>query len=85
MDTSIDTGMDTAADNGPRSAEEQRHVDIDAAGDLFLVVGLNPKYAFRVSSKVMSTASEVFRTMFGPNFMEGDALGQTCVNARLPR
>ena len=46
---------------------------IDPNGDLILEVG---DRSLLVSSKVLSIASPVFRTMLGPNFKEGENLSQ---------
>ncbi|EON64597.1 hypothetical protein W97_03830 [Coniosporium apollinis CBS 100218] len=51
-------------------------VDIDRNGDVMLVLGPSesPRASLLVSSKVLSIASRVFEVMFGPYFMEGQAM-----------
>ncbi|PPJ57385.1 hypothetical protein CBER1_01434 [Cercospora berteroae] len=52
-------------------------VDIDPDGDVVLVCGkANGSERLRVSSKVLSLASPVFKTMLGPNFKEGKKLSE---------
>lgn len=46
---------------------------IDSSGDLILKLG---KTSLKVSSKVLSVASPVFRVMFGPHFQEGESLSK---------
>ena len=57
---------------------------IDPQGDLVLNIG---DISLLVSSKVLSVASPVFRTMLGPNFREGEKLSQrlVCRNLGPPR
>ena len=51
-------------------AEDQTQVeDIDAEGDVIVVCR---KYSMRVSSKVLSLASPVFKNLLGPGFREGN-------------
>lgn len=51
--------------------------DVDPAGDLILLVGQgNDQKPIRVSSKVLSLASPVFATMFGPRYLEGHVLSK---------
>ncbi|CAK1360128.1 hypothetical protein CB0940_06230 [Cercospora beticola] len=52
-------------------------VDIDPDGDVVLVCGSADKTKrLRVSSKVLSLASPVFKTMLGPDFKEGKRLSK---------
>ena len=51
--------------------ESSTVVDIDPEGDVYLVF---PKKELRVSSKVLSVASTVFKALLGPKFSEGQAL-----------
>lgn len=49
--------------------------NVDPAGDLILLVGKEENQRpIRVSSKVLSLASPVFITMFGPRYFEGHVL-----------
>ena len=52
---------------------------IDPDGDAIITIG---KTGFQVSSKALSLASPVFKTLFGPNFAEGQFLTNN-INARL--
>jgi len=47
---------------------EMVNIDIAAEGDVILVL---QQTRLRVSSAILSSASPVFKTMFGPNFLEG--------------
>ena len=61
-------------DNVPTSAPQ---CDVDPAGDLILLVGQGKdQKPIRVSSKVLSLASPVFATMFGPRYLEGHILSK---------
>ena len=60
--------------NVPTSAPQY---DVDPAGDLILLVGQGKDQTpIRVSSKVLSLASPVFATMFGPRYLEGHVLSK---------
>ena len=51
--------------------------NVDPAGDLTLLVGQERNQRpIRVSSKVLSLASPVFATMFGPRYLEGHILSK---------
>jgi hypothetical protein len=63
-------------DHGAASTDTPRHVKFDSSGDVLLSVGPSPASTFLVSSKVLSTASSVFKAMFGPNFSEGSSLNE---------
>ena len=53
------------------------HCNVDPAGDLILLVGQEENQRpIRVSSKVLSLASPVFATMFGPRYLEGHVLSK---------
>jgi hypothetical protein len=47
--------------------------NLDPSGDVVLVLG---ETCLRVSSKVLSVASSVFRVMFGPHFQEGESISK---------
>ncbi|KAH8892686.1 hypothetical protein GQ53DRAFT_862305 [Thozetella sp. PMI_491] len=69
--------METPPPDRTIGSIEPKRVVIDGAGDLILEVGTKPQSRLQVSSKVLSTASRVFRAMFNPSFKEGQALSQT--------
>jgi hypothetical protein len=46
---------------------------LDYSGDVVLKLG---EISLRVSSKVLSIASPVFRAMFGPHFQEGETVSR---------
>jgi hypothetical protein len=48
-------------------------IALDNAGDVILQLG---EVSLRVSSKVLSVASPVFRVMFSPHFLEGETLSK---------
>jgi hypothetical protein len=48
-------------------------INLDPSGDVVLMLG---ETSLRVSSKVLSVASPVFRAMFGPHFQEGESLSK---------
>ncbi|KAK8080121.1 hypothetical protein PG997_007939 [Apiospora hydei] len=50
--------------------------DISLDGDVVLVVGEEKKVRLKVNSQNLSCASKVFRTMFGPNWSEGQGLSK---------
>ena len=52
---------------------------LDSSGDAILKLG---ETSIRVSSKVLSVASPVFRAMFRPHFQEGEALSRRQVICR---
>lgn len=54
--------------------ETAEQYDIAPDGDVVLVVGPD-KSRMRVHSLALRCASKVFRTMFGPNWSEGQGLG----------
>lgn len=55
--------------------ESVNRVVIDDDGDIDLVVGVDAEQRrLRVSSKVLSLASKVFRVMFSEGFKEGNDL-----------
>jgi len=59
--------MATLTQAGQASETPPQQVDFDPAGDVLFTVGPNDAaMVFRVSSKVVSTASDVFRAMLGP-------------------
>lgn len=47
---------------------------LDDEGDVMLVVGRSEPCRIRVSSKILSLASDVFKAMFSPRFREGSSL-----------
>ena len=47
---------------------------LDDEGDIMLVVGRSEPCRIRVSSKILSLASNVFKAMFGPHYREGLSL-----------
>lgn len=58
-------------------AAQLKRVDVAADGDLILVVGNNldgNKLELRVHSLLLKMNSPVFRTMLGPNWLEGQSL-----------
>ena len=60
-------------------------VDADPVGDLVLVSGpAERQQSVRVSSKILSVASPVFATMFGPRFAEGQNSGTENWTVSLP-
>ena len=71
--------MDSCPPASTDSPSSVNITTIDPNGDLVLDVGLT---SLLVSSKVLSVASPVFRTMLGPNFMEGERLAQRFVVTR---
>ena len=68
--------MATAMDATTNAAQIKR-VNVAADGDLILVVGNNlngNKLELRVHSLLLKMNSPVFRTMLGPNWLEGQSL-----------
>lgn len=47
---------------------------LDNEGDIMLIVGSSDPCHIRVSSKILSLASDVFKAMFSPHFREGSSL-----------
>lgn len=71
--------LSSSGPNGTERGDKQEKaaprpmLNIDPSGDVALVLG---ETSLRVSSKVLSVASPVFRAMFGPYFQEGESLSR---------
>ncbi|QDS75677.1 hypothetical protein FKW77_007587 [Venturia effusa] len=65
-----------------------RKVICDSEGDVILVVGADDsesdQVSIRVSSKVLSVSSKVFKAMFGRNFKEGNELAKSSTPYQIP-
>jgi hypothetical protein len=59
-------------------------LEIDPKGDLVIKVGTSPGVLMRVSSKHLSSASNVFDTLLSPNFAEGQTTHDTSNPLTLP-
>ena len=64
-------------DHGHSLEESVKRVDVDADGDLILVLGV---VQLKVSSKSLSLASNVFKAMFKQGFTEGNAMHTRSTN-----
>ena len=62
----------------PEAPSGPKKIIIDPAGDVLLAIG-EPPVSLLVSTKVLSVASDVFRAMFGPRFVEGQDLTERWV------
>ena len=68
--------MATGTSSNVGSVDGSAYTNVDPDGDLVITVGSSSPRSFRVSAKVLSVASDVFRKMFGPNFKEGSSLAK---------
>jgi BTB/POZ domain len=69
----IRLGGDEVGDETHNTIKTGPTTIIDSSGDVILKLG---KSSLKVSSKVLSVASPVFRAMFGPHFQEGESLSK---------
>ncbi|TLD37648.1 hypothetical protein E2P81_ATG04460 [Venturia nashicola] len=69
-----------------KSTPMNRKVDSDPDGDVILVVGTDEpgKMSIKVSSKVLSISSKVFKAMFSRNFKEGNELARSSTLYEVP-
>ena len=74
MDTGGDSGLDVYIGMDP-----SKPIKIDPEGDVVLELGTAPKLHLLVSTKVLALASDVFKALFSPRFLDGIKLAEKSV------